>query len=308
VSVEIIQAGRTGTSFEVPTDVAALLSKPSTDAGALQRALLALHLEHRDDDALPTGGRFLWYEMVQRVLVDKTKARGHPGVTGRGVDQNVSDALLRLREVGLVPWGDIVDDTRDLSDWTGSATVHDGILSALEAIELDPWGGVPPLVLCESRQTAAVLAPVVSEYRALLSGLGGQVHGHLVVNVVPYLVDNQTILWLGDRDLSGDQIEENAARVLGQHNTAENVTIRRLALTQGQVEEYDLEPIRKRDRRYTDRRPHLAVELEALGQRRITALVREALEDLLPEPLDDVRVREGRERAAIARRLNGQRR
>jgi hypothetical protein len=52
----------------------------------------------------------------------------------------------------------------------------------------------------------------------------------------------------------------------------------------------------------------LAVELEALGQRRITALVREALEDLLPEPLDDVRVREGRERAAIARRLNGQRR
>jgi hypothetical protein len=51
-------------------------------------------------------------------------------------------------------------------------------------------------------------------------------------------------------------------------------------------------------------RPRTAVELEALGQRRIVALVREALDDLLPEPLDDVLVREDRERAAVAALLD----
>jgi hypothetical protein len=307
---EIIQAGRTGTGtpFRLRARDAAKLSKPDTDAGKLQRAMLALYREHRDDGALPTGGRFLWYELEQRGVVDKTKARGHPGVTGRGVDQYVSEALLRLREVGLVPWADIVDDTRDTSDFTGHPTVLDGVRGMLDDARLDPWDDVtpPPLVLCESRQTAAVLTPVVYEHRALISGLGGQVHGHLVVNVVPYLRDNLTILWLGDRDLSGDQIQANAHRVLGQHNTADDVTVRRVALTQAQVDESQrdpdqptLEPIRKRDNRYSDGRPHLAVELEALGQQRIVALVRDALDDLLPDPLDDVRVREREEQDAL---------
>jgi hypothetical protein len=307
MSPETIRAGRTGTSYRLSSVDAALLSKPGTKAGELQRAQLALYWEHEADGAVPTGGRFLWYELEQREVVDKTKARGHPRVAGRGIDQDTSEALLRLREVGLVPWVDIVDDTRDVSDWTGYSSVLEGVQRDLRGVTLDPWGGVPPLILCESRQTAAVLTPVVREYRALISGLGGQVHGHLVVEVVPRLVSGQTILWLGDRDLSGDQIEESAIRILGQHNTADNVTIRRLALTQAQVDEHNLEPIRKTDNRYTEGRPHMAVELEALGQREIVALVRQALDDLLPQPLADVQVREHRERTAIARRLNGQR-
>jgi hypothetical protein len=163
---------------------------------------------------------------------------------------------------------------------------------------------VPPLFLCESRQTAAVLGPTVREYRALISGLGGHVHGHLVVDVVPRLIEGQTIFWLGDRDLSGDQIMTAAHRVLAEHIRV-NATMERLALTQDQVEEHDLEPIRKTDNRYTDGRPHMAVELEALGQRRIGALVRDALDDLLSEPLDDVRVREREEQDALRAILEG---
>jgi hypothetical protein len=307
LGTEVIRAGRTGTAFELSAEAVERLSKPGSDCGILQRAMLALYLEHRDDGALPTGGRFLWYEMVQRGVVDKKKARGHPGVTGRGIDQNVGEALLHLRKVRIVPWADIVDDTRDTSDWSGYPTVLDGVVDRIDGTRLDPWKGVPPLFLCESRQTAAVLEPVVYEHRALISGLGGHVHGHLVVDVVPRLRDNMPILWLGDRDLSGDQIQASATRILSQHNTAENVTIRRLALTQEQVDEHGLEPILKTDNRYTEGGRHWAVELEALGQRNIVALVRQALEDLLPEPLADVQVREAEERAAIARRLNGQR-
>ena len=70
---ETIRAGRTGTSFELPASVAARLSKPVTKAGRMQRAVLAVYLEHRDDGALPTGGRFLWYELES--VVSSTRRR-----------------------------------------------------------------------------------------------------------------------------------------------------------------------------------------------------------------------------------------
>jgi hypothetical protein len=44
----------------------------------------------------------------------------------------------------------------------------------------------------------------------------------------------------------------------------------------------------KTDGRYRDRRPHLAIEAEALGQVRVQNLMRSILDARLPEPLDDV--------------------
>jgi hypothetical protein len=46
-----------------------------------------------------------------------------------------------------------------------------------------------------------------------------------------------------------------------------------------------------------------AVEVEALGQGLVTGIIRAALDALLPEPLETVRVREERERTAVRRRL-----
>jgi hypothetical protein len=224
---EIIQAGADARRYGLSPAVTSRLAKPRSAARRYQRWCLALYLEHRDDDALPTGGRFLWYEPVQRGLVDKTKAPGHPGVTGRWVDQNIADALKVIRQAGLVPWEDIIDETRELHDWRGSPTVLTGVRDLLDAIRLDPWHSRPPLLLVESRQTAAVLAPVVRDSRALLSGLGGQVHGHLVTDIVPCLVPGQPILYLGDHDLVGQQIEQNVLAVLNQHNLAEAVTFQR---------------------------------------------------------------------------------
>jgi hypothetical protein len=84
-----------------------------------------------------------------------------------------------------------------------------------------------------------------------------------------------------------------------------------LALTQEQVDDYDLPKIEKRDRRYSDGRPHEAVETEALSQTVIVEIVRDRLEQLLPEPLNRVQVRAQRQRAVIQRalhKLNGGRR
>lgn len=129
----------------------AALSAPGSKAGWLRWAVLALLREHERSGALPTSDRFLWYELEQRGIVDKTRARGHPGVR-RGIDQDVSDALTRLREDGLIPWAAIVDETRTLEVPRYAATVETealsqpvltGILTArLDELMPEPLAGV----------------------------------------------------------------------------------------------------------------------------------------------------------------------
>jgi hypothetical protein len=87
------------------------LSRPDSDKGKLQRALLELLRVHERDDTLPTSARFLFYELVQLGIVGKA-------ATGkRRADQNTIDALTHLRDAHLVPWDWIVDETRDITLW-----------------------------------------------------------------------------------------------------------------------------------------------------------------------------------------------
>jgi hypothetical protein len=63
----------------------------------------------------------------------------------------------------------------------------------------------------------------------------------------------------------------------------------RLAPTPSQVNQYRLPSIPKLDRRYKPPRPGVAYETEALSQTIIQNLLIERLDDLLPEPLDELR-------------------
>ena len=121
----------------------------------------------------------------------------------------------------------------------------------------------------------------------------------LRTDLLPVLRAGDRVLYLGDYDLAGGQIEENTRRVLERE--CGTLEWERLALTEEQVREHDLPRIIKHDRRYKDGRPHEAVETEALSQVLIVQTVRDRLDALLPEPLDRVQEREERERAALLR-------
>ena len=92
--------------------------------------------EHQRDGALPTSGRFLFYELVQRGILSKERK-----AQGRRPDQNMSDALTDLRENGDVPWEWIVDETRSLDDFRGALTLRELMLDVLPGARLDPWAG-----------------------------------------------------------------------------------------------------------------------------------------------------------------------
>src|SRR6516225_7779100 len=117
---------------------------------------MALLDQHRRDGALPTSVRFLFYELVMQRIITKE---------GKRPDKVVSDALTDLREDGHVPWDDIVDETRQVWDFTGSDTVADDLLCYLNAARLDPWDGEVPFIITESRSLAGVLRAMCRDYR-----------------------------------------------------------------------------------------------------------------------------------------------
>ncbi len=274
-----------------------LLSSPRSAKGRLQRAVLALLYGHRDRDELPTNGRFVFYELEQAGDVSKKRTGA------RRADQNTSEALMWLRERGVIPWSWIVDETREVHGWQYPASVAEYVVECVKEARINPWAGPPPLIVCESRSLGGVLRPVVVEYGCEVAPTNGQCGGFLHTEVAPLLRDNdRRVLYLGDHDLSGDQIEANTRDVL-ERETGREIEWRRIAITAEQIEARGLTAIFKADMRYRPPREHEAWETEALGQTTVTALMRAALDELLPEPLDDVLEREQAERELWAARL-----
>jgi hypothetical protein len=188
----------------------------------------------------------------------------------RRPDQNLHDALTDIREDGRIPWDWIVDETRSLDDYTGYPIIKEGVLSQLPYIALDPWRSRAPMILTESRSLIA-----------------------------PMLRPGDRVIYLGDLDLAGGHIEELEQEIGGP------LDWERLALTEEQVQQYDLPVIIKHDRRYKDGRPHEAVETEAISQAVLVDILRGRLDSLLPEPLSRVQERERRQRLRIEKILRG---
>lgn len=283
------------------------LSSPATKAGRTQRVVLALLREHDAADAIPTNGRFVFYELEQRGLARKAahddtrpnKRRSHGWPPG---GQDITDALTFLRQRGVIPWMWIEDEGRSMSSWRTAASVTDYVSETIAEASIDPWDGEAPVVLCESRATAGVLERVCGEYAVGIAGTGGHCAGFLRTVVAPRLEVGQTVLWLGDLDFSGGHIE-NAVRRTLEDEIGEPLNWHRLAMTEELATARGITPIQKTDGR--THRTHPAIEVESLGQAELVALLRAMFDTLLPEPLASVHERERREREQVRLLLNG---
>jgi len=280
--------------------------KAASKIGKLRSLVLSLLHEHESagDDGLPTSARFLYYELVQRGHLEKHKPKG---AKGRRSDQDLHDALTDLRESGQVPWDWIEDETRSLDDHTGWPSLATWATTMVEHTRLDPWRSRAPLILTESRSVAGALRKLADEYAVKIAPTNGHVGGFLHTDVAPQLSPGDRVFYIGDFDWQGNQIEANTRRVLERLIGGE-LDWQRIALTEEQVEQYNLAPVQimKPDRRYRPVRYHPAIETEALKQHVIVAIVRDQLDNELPEPLP--RVREARQRRQMASLLRRGRR
>lgn len=292
------------------------LSPEGTTAGRLQRACLALIKEHERDGAIPTNGRFLFYELEQAGVVPKAyvyETGPHKGTKKpRQPAQAVSEALTHLRENGEVPWEWIIDELRHLDEWEFAESVYEYDTDAARYARIDLWDGVPaPTLICESGAVAGVLRNLAAEYLVPLTATKGMCKAHIVTKIAPLLSDGERAVgYIGDHEIRGpgEQIEAHTRRAIEEHADREfdETTWERIALTQAQVDanpRLAAEVIEKIDRRFKPPRPYEAVECEAIKQRVLVQLVRDWLDARLPEPLADVRVREQDQREDLAAKL-----
>jgi hypothetical protein len=299
------------------------LSRPDSNTGLLQRALLARFRIHQADGTIPTNPRFLFYELEQRGVVSKINPLKPDGQKRVKEDrQYLSEALTILRDRRIIPWPWVIDERREYTSWRTAPTVADYVVGSLDRAALDPWAGQPaPLILCESGDIGGVLNGIASDYTVPITATSGQAKAHLINEVAPNLKPGQRVLYLGDADLSGGQIEDHTATVLVEYapewaRSAGGVLVpirpgsevlvprlwERLALTNEQVAnspELQRLIIRKEDHRYKPARVHEAVELETLGQRQIMDMVIARLDALIPQSLSELQVLEDTQRAEV---------
>ena len=271
----------------------------------LKAALVERLGVHERDGTIPTSNRFLFYELEGKddgygVLVSKVKTGA------RRTDQDLIDALTVLREQGRIPWDWIVDETRHVESVWRAKTIAEDLREYLDVTKIDAWqwSDVRPFVICESRSLAGVLRNLCYRYGVNSTSTNGQNNGFVRTKLAPAfdgLRPEQEILVLycGDLDIGGGQIEQNTRRVLTQ---VCKVSFRweRLMLTEAQVLEHRLPSIWKTDRRYRNGKgEHEAWECEALSQKLIVELLEGRLRKLLRRKIETVERMEKREREVI---------
>jgi hypothetical protein len=265
---------------------------PDSIAGQLRTELTRRVQEHDKAGELPTSKRVIYYEVKQEVPRLIT-AKVRP-------DNYVIAILTQLCEDGVIPW-DAVDETRNVEDYSGFDTIIKGMLTVLDDFRLCPWAGAPPIVICESRSLAGVLRVHAREYRVLITSTNGQVNAFLRTKLKDRM-RSQRVLYFGDYNRAGTQIEDNTRRIL----TAElgELEWERLALTEKQVKRYHLPVKGVIDRRRRNNQHGESVECEAMRQTRIVGILRDKLDALLPVSLERIQKKEERERRRIRKYLS----
>ena len=300
VTTEAAQQSADPTTDRIQHINGAGLSGAHTNTGRLQRALLERLKIHEGEDTIPTNGRFLFYELEQRGVVTKDAPPGQK----RTPRQDLTDALTRLRELGLVPWEWIIDERRDYTAFATAPSVAEYVADSVQYASLDRWPGKPPpLIICESEGVYGVLYNLAARYACPITFTSGQVRAHLINEVAPRLQVDQQVMYLGHADLSGGQIEDHTQRAPDQHaplwamslcqsqrrvsrsrrrtGTPHATLWERLALTQAQVdadERLQRLVIVKTDKRYRPARQFEAVELETIGQRQLVEMEQQRAE------------------------------
>jgi hypothetical protein len=275
------------------------MSDPATHKGQLQRACLEQIELLRGQDALPTNSTFVYYNLKQAgfIYADGSELADHPRRTAR---QDVIDAVIHLREAKEVAWSDITDETRDVDEPYTYPSVLAGLHDQLAGIQLDPWPVMPtPMLITESRGVRSALRRVTEEYGVYVTSSNGQSRGHLMTDVLPRVQLGSTMLYFGDWNDAGRSIEANIRDTL-EEEIGGSLDWTRLAIdpTQGIAPK-----ITSDGRRTAHPKREESYECEALGVPRLRQILTEALDQLLPEPIDDVRGRADAEREVLRQYL-----
>lgn len=259
----------------------------------------------------PTTCRSIFYVAV---------TRGVPGITkdDSGYDKILSD-LKDLRYEGRISWNSIRDSVRSAGYWGGSADAGEYLQAMAGTYRRNPWLHQPEWVevWCESRSIASIVADTCRDLavRAPLTAFSGNPSLTLTyeqsaeINRRFAANDGQetVILYLGDFDPSGLDIDRQVERDLGYWCTPGSWSFERIGVTDAMRSTLTAfpSPVKPRDARskaYLADWGPVAFECEAIPPPEMRALVRDKVHALIDEAAwaEDVAA-EAKERARLLR-------
>jgi len=253
-------------------------------------------------DMKPMTVRQVFYQATVKGIAEKTEA-GY---------SRVQTDLVIMRKSGLLPYDWLADNTR----WQRKPRSFNGVEEALQDTarfyRKNLWADADCYVevWLEKDALAGVIYPVTQEYDVPLMVARGYASLSFLHTAAEYIrgLDVPTYIYhLGDYDPSGVNAGEKIEQTLREMAPYSEIVFERIAVEPRQIEEWNL-PTRptktsdSRSRNFGD----VSVELDAIDPDTLRAIVREALEDHLPEQqLATLKTAEESERDII-RQLVGQ--
>ncbi len=235
--------------------------------------------------------------------------------------KKLSDVLARARENGRIPWDAIEDRTREVHDghgeeW-GAAEYLNVYLDYIRRLDdnytMPTWWGQPVrmFVCLEKDALYEVFRQVTDAEGVDLVPLRGYSSVTLLKDLadrmveVPEYVKRVEVLYFGDFDPTGENIEQVLARKLEEYGA--EADFNRVAITQAQIDEYNIPtaPAKTTDTRYSGfvERHGVAwqVELDAIEPRTLQNLIREVIRTRFDSEVGLVREQELESRRARLR-------
>jgi len=250
----------------------------------------------------PMTLRQVYYQLVARHIIDNKRSEY----------QKLSNALVRARQEGIIPWEWVEDrgrQPRAISMWRD---LPDFIDTVKVAYRKDVWDSQPVYieVWLEKDALSGVFIDVTREYGVtLIVGRGYNSWSAYKDASIRFCdIDKPiTLLYFGDFDPSGEDILRALEDSLEFFGTSPEII--KVALTHDDITRYDLPPdfTKKTDSRsknFIEEHGDIAVELDALPVKILQQKIRDSIEDHIDlEALEKIRTIENKERQELANLL-----
>lgn len=264
----------------------------------LERQIYAVLKEDR-----PQSVRHVFYRMTDPRLPVFVEKSDH------GYKQ-IQNRMTEMRRAGTLPYNWITDATRRghyVNTFNGKAEFIQAFAGLYRA-DLWVYADKYVEVWCESRSIAGVIERDCRDLAVSLFPSGG--FSSLTLAYSSAMGINEAtndgekaahVIYIGDYDPAGVLIDLSIEKELRQHlHSAIDLSFHRIAITEEQIEQYDLptKPRKEGDKR--SQHVKATVEAEAMPAKTMRKLLRDTVEAFLPEgALEAARVAEQSEQAGL---------
>ena len=257
---------------------------PKKGRGMARRSLDLIEAMYATAEAAqPITGRGIGYKLFTDGLIDSM---------ARNEMQRVYRLLKEARESNRIPWGWIVDETRELERVSTWANPAEYARCVAQSYRRDFWDQQPRrvMVVSEKGTVRGLLRPVLDEF-----AVGFQVmHGFSSATIVHDISEDDDgrpliILYVGDFDPSGMNMSQEDLPNRFSKYDGDHVKLRRIALTREHVKGLLSFPAtdKRKDPRYAwfvRNFGHRCWELDAMDPNDLRACVKREIKKLI-EPV-----------------------